>query len=94
MKKLDKGGTNPATMFLMKLGQKVLPEASGSAELARSAVSPSSLMLLAITRSVAARFFSETVDVLRAGSNQEDERTAFALSVASSCGLGGEFLWI
>ena len=48
------------------------------AEPARSVVFPPSLLPPTVTESAAARFFSGTVDALRAGSNQEGERAAFA----------------
>ena len=57
-------------------------------EPARSAVSPPSLLPSAVTKSMAARFFSVTVNALRAGSNKEGERASFALLVAIGCGLG------
>ena len=55
----------------------MLPEASGSADPARSTVSLFSSPS-AVIRSMAARFFSDTLGASRAGSYQDDEGVARA----------------
>ncbi|XP_044432077.1 uncharacterized protein [Triticum aestivum] len=52
------------------------------------------MLLSAVSRSVAAGFFSETLGVLKAGSYQEGECAAFALSDAIGCRIGEGFVWI
>ena len=57
-------------------------------------VFPPSLVPFAISKSAAARFFSETLGALKADSYQEGEFAAFALSDAIGCGIEEGFVWI
>ena len=70
VEEVREGGTNPAAMALMKKGKKVLPSGSGRSEATRSPVFPLSLLSPAVSKHVAARFFSETLGASRAGSYQ------------------------
>ena len=57
-------------MLLMKKGKKVLSAGSDTAEPARSSVFPLLLLSPAVSRCLAARFFSETLGASRAYSYQ------------------------
>ena len=61
-------------MLLVKKGKKVLPSGSGASEPARSSVFPLPLFSPAVSKRVAARLFSETLGVLRAGSYQAGDK--------------------
>ena len=71
VEEVREGGTSPAAMLLVKKGKKVLPSGSGTSEPARSSVLPFSLLSPAVSKRVAARFFSETLGVSRAGSYKQ-----------------------
>ena len=94
-KEIRKGGTNPVVMLLVKKGKKVLPSGSGSSEASRSSVFPLLLLSPAVSKRVAARFFSVTLGASRAGSNQAGAKEDLTLrgAIDRRCGARLERIW-
>ena len=94
-KEIRKGGTNPAAMLLVKKGKKVLPLGSSSLEASRSSVFPLSLLAPAVSKRMAARFFSVMLGASRAGSNQAGAEEDLTLrgAIGHRCGARLERIW-